>query len=106
MAPQKSVMEVPKIERIHTKVYEAASAPNALNMQFWHSCETTHCRAGLVVHLAGEAGYKLEQATSVVFAAMQIHKASGSPISPTKFHGYNDVALADMKKLAEAEATS
>ncbi len=77
------------------------SAPNALNMSSWHTCETTHCRAGWVVTLAGEAGKELERKTSPVFAAMQIYKASGYEISPVRFYETNEVAMADMKRLAE-----
>jgi hypothetical protein len=73
---------------------------------FQHSCGTTHCRAGWVVHLAGEAGYALEERTSSEFAAMQIYKASGYPISPCRFYESNEVALADMRRLAEEETAT
>lgn len=91
---------IPAIEDIHRKVYEAASAPNALDMDSFHVCETTHCRAGWVVHLAGEAGYELERRTDPVFAAMQIYKASGYEISPVRFFESNEKAMEDMKRLA------
>jgi hypothetical protein len=70
-----------------------------------HQCETTHCRAGWVVHLAGKPGYRLEARTNWLFAAQQIYKAS-SPIkvSPTRFYGSNELALEDMKRCAEEEA--
>ena len=68
----------------------------------WHSCDTTHCRAGWVVHLAGKPGYALEKRTSPIFAAMQIYKASGYEISPVRFFDGNKNALEDMKRLAEA----
>ena len=32
-------------------------------MGSWHACETTHCRAGWAIHLAGKAGYDLEKKT-------------------------------------------
>jgi hypothetical protein len=95
----------PVIENIHNKIYEAVTArPDALDMSTWHTCDTTHCRAGWVVHLAGEAGAKLERQTSTLFAAMQIYKAS-SPIeiSPVRFYEDNATALEDMKKCAEQE---
>lgn len=92
---------VPVIADIHRKVYEAASKPDALRMNSWHSCETTHCRAGWVVHLAGDAGHKLEQQTSPLFAALQIYKASGYEISPVRFFDSDEAALEDMRKLAE-----
>lgn len=105
MAPQKTAVEIPVIAGIHQAVYAAAtSRPDALDMcVFHHQCGTTHCRAGWVIHLAGEAGYALEQRTSSEFAAMQIYKASGHPISPCRFYESNDVALADMKACAERE---
>lgn len=95
----------PKVENIHQKVYEAASRPNGLNMTSWHTCDTTHCKAGWAVHLAGEAGKRLEQHTSTLFAAMMIYQAS-SPIevSPVTFFDDNVSALADMKRCAELEA--
>jgi hypothetical protein len=75
-------------------------------MNSWHQCETTHCRAGWVVHLAGEKGYALERKTSPVFAAMMIYEASGYLISPPRFFEDNATALADMKRLAEEEAAA
>jgi hypothetical protein len=86
-------------------VLEACSKPDALNMQNWHTCETTHCRAGWVVVLAGEAGKKLESETSTLFAAMQIYKAS-SPIRvyPPRFFETNTQAMADMQRCADEEA--
>jgi hypothetical protein len=99
---------VPTIPNIHQRVYEAVTAPDhGLEMDAWHTCETTHCRGGWVVTLAGAAGKKLEDQTSTLFAAMQIYRAS-SPlrISPTRFFEPNAVAMADMKKMAALEAMS
>jgi tRNA A37 threonylcarbamoyladenosine biosynthesis protein TsaE len=79
-------------------------------MGSWHnkeaSCGTTHCRAGWVIHLAGEAGYELEKQTSPTFAALQIYKASNPDlrVSPYRFHENNEMALANMKEYAEKEA--
>ena len=74
-------------------------------MSDWHSCETTHCRAGWVVTLAGDDGKKLEKETSTLFAAMQIYKAS-SPIrvSPVRFFDANETAIADMQRCADEES--
>ena len=55
------------------------------------------------MHLAGEAGYELEKRTTTLFAAMQIYKASGYLISPVRFYETNEVAMADMKRLAGVE---
>jgi hypothetical protein len=94
---------VPAIPDLHKAVYAAASRTEALDMRDWHTCETTHCRAGWVVTLAGEAGKKLEDETSTLFAAMQIYKKSDSVnrVSPVRFFETNEKALADMKRMAE-----
>ena len=74
-------------------------------MSDWHSCDTRHCRAGWVVTLAGEEGKKLEDATSTLFAAMQIYKASSSiRVSPTRFYEENETAMEDIKRCAEDES--
>lgn len=97
---------IPKIENIHASVLAAATQPKALDMGQWHTCDTTHCRAGWVVHLAGEAGYALERFHNTELAAMLIYAESAPalPVSPTRFHETNDQALADMKRMAELEA--
>lgn len=74
-------------------------------MGAWHTCETTHCRAGWVVTLAGDAGRALEQRFNTELAAMLIYRESGSPINPARFYDSNDDALADMKKRAEGPET-
>ena len=96
---------MPTITDIHKTVYAAASHPKALEMGVWHTCEETHCRAGWVVALAGKAGRKLEQFYNTPLAAMLIYDASapGFKINPGRFYDQNDAALADMKKLADAQ---
>jgi hypothetical protein len=74
-------------------------------MDNWHTCETTHCRAGWAIHLAGEAGHALEKRFDPVGAAMRIYEASGYDISPCRFFDSNEDALADMKKLADEETS-
>jgi hypothetical protein len=74
-------------------------------MDAWHTCGTTHCRAGWVVHLAGDAGYALERFHNTALAAQLIYDASDPDfrINPARFHDSNAAALADMKWLAEGE---
>jgi hypothetical protein len=73
-------------------------------MESWHSCDTTHCRAGWVVHLAGDKGYALEKKTSTLFAAQQIYHASSEiRVSPPRFYESNKIALADIQRCAELE---
>ena len=56
-----------------------------------------------MVTLAGKAGHDLEEFYNWELAAMLIYDASdpGFKINPARFYDENDVALADMKKLAE-----
>lgn len=95
-------MPIPVIPNIHVSVYAAASQPNALDMSDWHACGTSHCRAGWIVHLAGKAGYALEEFVGdPALAALIIYRESGYNIDPNRFFDSNDEARADMKRLAE-----
>ena len=95
----------PRIENIHQAVYAAASQPGALDMGDWHTCETTHCRAGWVVALAGEEGRALEAEIGTPAAATLIYLASDPSIERVpSFYCSAVAALEDMKAMAEAEA--
>jgi uncharacterized protein YjbI with pentapeptide repeats len=97
---------VPFIKDIHQEVYKAASKPGCLDMNSWHSCETTHCRAGWVVALAGEGGAAMEFCMGTPAAAALIYLKSDPNIEKIpNFYASNEEALADMKRLAEEEAT-
>jgi hypothetical protein len=95
---------IPKIENIHSKVLAAVSMPNALDMSTWHTCGTTHCRAGWIVTMAGDAGAKLEAFHNTELAAALIYRES-SPhkVSAARFYDKNEEAMADMKRMAELE---
>ena len=99
---------IPRIKHIHQAVYAAASNEGALNMGAWHQdgfCGTTHCRAGWVTHLAGDAGRVMDAMMGTAAAAALIYAASDPDLERTPdFHASNEDALADMKRLAEAEA--
>lgn len=83
---------------------DAVNNKDALDMSDWHSCETTHCRAGWVVHLAGKEGYELEKETSTIFASMQIYKKSGNiPVSPVRYFDSNKDAMIDIERCAKLE---
>lgn len=99
---------VPRITRIHSAIYEAATrTEDALEMGAWHTCETTHCRAGWVVTLAGDAGKALEWAIGTPAAAAIIYIASDPKLARLPdFYASNETALADMKRLAEEEAAA
>ena len=96
---------MPIIENIHQKVLAAVSQPNAFDMATWHKCETTHCRAGWVVHLAGDAGKALEKFHDTPLAASLIYYASSPniPVAMPRFYEDNETAMADIKRCAELE---
>jgi hypothetical protein len=73
-------------------------------MDSWHTCENTHCRAGWVVALTGNAGRALESRFDTPLAAMMIYDTSapGFKINPCRFFDSNEDALADMQRLANA----
>jgi hypothetical protein len=99
---------VPFIKDIHQTVYNAASIPpEALDMSTWHTCETTHCRAGWVITLAGDGGKALEWAMGTPAAAAIIYMKSDPQLEQIPdFYESNAEALADMKRLAEKEAAA
>jgi hypothetical protein len=103
--------QIPIITQIHQRVYHAAISEGAFDMMTWGpeeytpECETTRCRAGLVVHLAGQAGYALKSICGWQGAAWLIYKTSDPTIERVPdFFASNDDAMADMKRLAELEA--
>ena len=97
--------DAPVIPNIHQRVYEAASQPQALNMCAWHTCDTTHCRAGWVVTLAGDEGAELERRFGTSVAAALIYMASDPALEYVPdWLVSDDVALADMKRMSELEA--
>ncbi len=100
-----NLSDVPTIPNIHQAVYQAANAPQALDMSDWHTCDTTHCRGGWVITLAGEEGKKLEQKIGTAAAAALIYLKSDPNLEKVpSFHCSNDAAMEDMKRLAEIEA--
>jgi hypothetical protein len=94
----------PIIQNIHNAILDAVKGGEFLEMGDWHTCETTHCRAGWAVHLAGEEGYELEEKTSTEFAAMCIFNASSSiKVPPTKFYLSNEESMKDIIRCANKE---
>lgn len=71
-----------------------------LDMTTWHVCETTHCRAGWAIHLAGEAGRVLEHCVGSCAAGALIYAISrpGKPVP--NFYATNDDAMADLRACA------
>jgi hypothetical protein len=96
----------PTIPNIDAAILAAIESPNCtLNMSDWHTCETTHCRAGWAVHLAGLPGKILEDRIGPAGAGALIYAASrpGKPIP--NFYDDNEEAMADIRRCAaESEA--
>jgi len=70
----------------------------SLDMGSWHSCETTHCRAGWAITLAGEAGRELEAKHGPQLAGGLIYLASTGRIP--NFFATDEEAIEDMKQQA------
>ena len=95
--------EVPVVEKLDAKILDAiTSGGGSLNMLDWHSCETTHCRAGWAIHLAGKAGYELEaRLGSPEYAGRAIYRASTGRVPD--FYASNERALEDIKRCAKED---
>jgi hypothetical protein len=91
---------IPNIDATILACVEGAQARGSLNMNEWHACDTTHCRAGWAIHLAGEAGYMLEDRIGPAAAGALIYAASrpGKPIP--NFYATNEDALDDLRACA------
>ena len=93
------------VPSLHRKILAAIEAGGELEMSSWHKCETTHCRGGWSVNLAGTAGRVLEACLGTSVAAALIHIASCPALEGKvpDFLASNEDALADIRRLAELE---
>ena len=87
------------IDRVILSEIEADG--NALEMNNYHVCKTTHCRAGWAIHKAGEAGYALERSVGPWLAGALIYKASRPDRPVPDFFATNEEAMADIRRCAE-----
>lgn len=95
---------VPMIPDLDRRTLAAIEAPGCgLRMAQWHTCDTTHCRAGWYITLAGDAGAALEREYGPVIAGAAIWDAAhpGEPI-PDWFAS-DAAALADIRRSADRE---
>jgi hypothetical protein len=60
------------LERLQAVAIAVFSRPEALYMEQWHTCETTHCLAGWAIHQAGELGRLLEASVGPHIAGLQL----------------------------------
>ena len=93
-----------RVPQLHTKILAVIEAGGKLEMSSWHTCETTHCRAGWAIHLLGNLGYYLEsQYGSSVAGALITHASCPWMEKTPDFHCDNETALADIRACAERE---
>ena len=97
--------DVPVVPNLHSLILESLDAGGKLDMRGWHSCETTHCRAGWAIHLAGKAGYALESKIGSCAAGALISVASCPQLhgKVPDFYASDHAALSDIRRLAELE---
>jgi len=94
--------EIPLVPNIDAAVLEAIEAGGKLEMETWHTCKTTHCRAGWVITIAGEDGKALEEQLGTNAAAALIYARSGSHPVPN-WYASTETALEDIKYRAEQQ---
>ena len=94
---------IPVVENLDRKILDILEGgKGGLEMNCWHTCETTHCLAGWAIHLAGQPGYDLEKLVGSHNAGFLIFKKSTG--SYPHFYGTNDDALDELRERAAAAA--
>ncbi len=96
--------EVPVVDRLDARILAAIDAGGSLRMADWHTCKTTHCRAGWAITIAGPAGKRLEDEHGPARAGSMIYRASTGKV-PWFYDPSNERALEDIRRCA-AEQTS
>jgi hypothetical protein len=66
----------------------ASLQQGALEMRNWHTCDTTHCLGGWLIHQAGEVGRLLEAAVGPGVAGLML----GGVEAHSHFHDSNEAA--------------
>jgi hypothetical protein len=94
----KGLPVVPIVERLDAQILDRIEAGGHLDMSTWHTCETTHCRAGWAIALAGAEGSALERAVGPSAAGALIYFASTGSVP--NFFASNEDAMRDIKEKA------
>ena len=90
---------VPVIDNLDAKIAQIVDGGSGtLEMNQWHACATTHCRAGWAITLAGESGKALEQTYGPHRAGVILYAVSTGRIP--SFYTSNDNAIADIRRCA------
>jgi hypothetical protein len=97
---------IPVVEALDARILAAVTTGGGkLDMSDWHTCDTTHCRAGWAIHLAGQEGYALEEELgSAERAGRAIYRASTGRVP--HFFASTDDALEDIKACAARESST
>ena len=94
--------EVPVIKNLDAKILEAiTTGKGSLDMSTWHTCKTTHCRAGWAITLAGEKGHELEEKYASERAGVMIYRASTGRVP--NFFATTETAMEDIRACAGAD---
>jgi uncharacterized protein YjbI with pentapeptide repeats len=91
------ISDFPLDEAIEEAVEEEG---NTLDMSDWHSCETTHCRAGWAILLHPQ-GKELEKSLGTNAAAALIYNACSVLARVPSWYLSDEKALVDIKRCAE-----
>ena len=93
------------VQHLDAKILAAIENGGVLDMKAWHTCETTHCRGGWAVVMAGAAGKTLEWVYGSNTAAALIYGASRPKMKVPDFTGSldNDAVLDDIRDCAAAD---
>jgi hypothetical protein len=92
------------VESIDAAILAAIERGGTLKMNDWHTCKTTHCRAGWAVTLAGEPGKALEDRVGPAAAGALIYAASRPTMPIPDFYASDEDAMASIRADAAAAA--
>jgi hypothetical protein len=96
--------EVPVVEALDAKMLRVIeSGAGKLDMGTWHRCDTTHCRAGWAITLAGVAGAALEDKYGPHRAGIMIYRASTGRVP--HFFASDERALDDIREQAATQGS-
>ncbi len=96
-----------KVDNIDAKILDQIEKePKKFDMSSWHGtscdesnwCNTTHCRAGYAICLAGKAGFELERKYGSETAGQMIYAVSRPDKELPNFQASNKDALDDIKQ--------
>ena len=93
--------EVPYVKNLDQKILERLElGKGELDMGVWHGCETTHCRAGWAITLAGSKGLALEKMFGSGTAGALLYAKAYPDLPIPNFFASNEVAMEDMRNRA------